>query len=301
MILIKSSSAKVNGFSILQAMVGMAILGIAAAGFMTFLNTAQKGQKNVQNAVDFDMFKTSLNLVFNTKACDNSLIGAGGTPLTIAWSSPPALGANLIVAGSPLPIFQVKYGSSLLAEISKSIPHNSTGGMTLSKFQVVDAIYDGEQSIGSDTYKAFSSLIEIEATKASGSLGAQKYSTKIAVRLLANTAPGVVGQVQKCGNQTAQVLTCRTIRSYSTAPPMVEDEVALCESDETRTGGGCAHYGGAYMYKHYPVVVAGRPGWYCSSGASGTVSAAYAVCCNGANTATLPNVDPVADYSVFPP
>jgi len=201
----------------MQAMIGMAIMGIAAAGFMTFLNTAQKGQKNVQNAVDFDMFKTSLNLVFNTKACDNSLIGAGGTPLTIAWSSPPVLGANLIVAGSPLPIFKIKYGSSILAEISKSIPYNSTGGMTLSKFEVVEAIYDGEQSIGSDTYKAFSSLIEIEATKAVGSFGAQKFTTKIGIRLLANTAPGVVGQVQKCGanNSTAQWVKLSSVVSPS--------------------------------------------------------------------------------------
>lgn len=226
------------GFSLIEALVAMAIMGIVVMAFMAFLKTAQKGQKNVQQSVDFDMFKTSLNLVFNTKACDGSLRDSGGQPMSISWSSAPtSANPTVTLPAGGLPIAEVRHGSTTLAKLNEVVPFNSTSGLQLTRFHIVEAIYDGDQTAKSPitnldvTYKALSALIEIEAQKPSGSLGAKKLSTKISVRLLAN--PSGNGVVEKCGlssgvglgiNQTWQDQTsarkCGTTYTNSSSGPI---------------------------------------------------------------------------------
>ena len=84
-----------HGFSIMQAMIGMAIMGIAAAGFMTFLNTVQKGQKNVQNAVDFDITMSRLSLLLSSKACDGAFQDATHNEVQLFSTAPTGTGELL--------------------------------------------------------------------------------------------------------------------------------------------------------------------------------------------------------------
>jgi len=177
-----------RGFSIIQILIGAVLLGSLAMAFVSFLNLANKGQKNVQNSVDFDILKTSLNLVFNTKACDGSLFSAASSPTMLSFSIPSTLnvGQNLFPAGVPkLKIGEVRHGSTPIVTLGKTLP----GGLKIEQLEIIEAIYDGVQVLGSnpltDTYHAFSSVVMMEGKKQEGSLGAKVLKTQISVRLLA--------------------------------------------------------------------------------------------------------------------
>jgi len=202
-----------RGFSIVAVLVASAMLGILAVAFSQFLDSASKGQKNLQNAVDFDLLKTNLNLILNTKACDGAFQLPGGAPVQLAlpagqtWSTLTTTPvSNVIVAGSPLKIAQIRQNNSTIAEINQSLG----GGMTLTKLEFVEATYDGEQSLVVDpttvpptkiTYKAFLAQLHIEVKKQSGSFGAPFHKANLGVRLLVNpTASTTQGAVERCGS-----------------------------------------------------------------------------------------------------
>ena len=184
-----------------MVLVAAALLGLLALGFSEMIGGAMKGQKNVQNAVDFDILKTSINMVLNTKACDgafkdsagnNVTMNFGTTPLTL---SPPT---NLIAPGTSVGINEIYQGNSLIAKNGA----NLGGRMKISKLEFTDAIYDGDQILGTPavTYKAFVATLNVEATKASGSYGNQSPKKTFSVRLLLRPdASNTAGAVEKCG------------------------------------------------------------------------------------------------------
>ena len=187
-----------DGFSIVMVLVGTALLGLLALCFSEMIGGAMKGQKNVQNAVDFDILKTSINMVLNTKACDGAFKNAAGNNVELNFPGTMPLGTNIIVAASPFPIAKILQGNSLIAEQGASLG----GGMKISKLELVDAIYDGDQAIGSPavTYKAFVATLNVEATKASGSYGNQSPRATFSMRLLLRPNAGnTAGAVEKCG------------------------------------------------------------------------------------------------------
>jgi len=64
----------------------------------------------------------------------------------------------------------------------------------------------------------------------------------------------------------------------------------VSEADEKRTGGGCLQNGTMYIYHNLPIKNASnQEGWRCASGQSWVIPTSYAVCCDGPNTASLPN------------
>jgi|GEM_PF-2679943 len=186
-----------DGFSIVMVLVSAALLGLLALGFSEMIGGAMKGQKNVQNAVDFDILKTSMNMVLNTKACDGAFKNAAGNSVELSFPGSMLLGTNIIAAASPVPIAKVLQGNSLIAEQGG----NLGGGMTISKLELVDAIYDGDQTVGGVPYKAFVATLNVEATKAAGSYGKQSPQQKFSVRLLIlPNAANTLGTVQRCDN-----------------------------------------------------------------------------------------------------
>jgi len=181
-----------QGFSIVIVLVAAALLGILALAFSEMIGGAMKGQKSVQNAVDFDVLKTSLNMVLSTRACDGAFKNSGGSNVSLSFAASVAPGTNVIT--TPLSVTKVLQGSTPIADLSSP---NLGGGMKLTKLEFVDAIYDGDQSVSGTLYKAFVATLRVVATKQSGSYGAPGYSKDFSVRILANAASGLV---EKCGS-----------------------------------------------------------------------------------------------------
>jgi hypothetical protein len=135
----------------------------------------------------------------------------------------------------------------------------------------------------------------------------QKKGEVLGTRDLQNAKPlvlqasfGADGVISSCqGGGVLSGIACRTVDSG--APVQIAQ--TYCAATEHRTGGGCKEVGSAFMYEHYPVVHAdGREGWHCSSGSTGTLATAYAVCCmKGAGApAPFPSPSPVCQRFSFP-
>lgn len=183
-----------SGFSIVQVMVGLVLMGIAISGFMAFLNSAQRGQKNVQNSVDFDILKTSLNLVFSTKACNGALYGTGGNQLSFTFPAPLTMGQNILGAGNSLPIHEIRHGSTVLVQAAGALD----GGMQVERLEIAEAVYDGDTFVDGQSYRAFAARILLNIKKADGSLGAKKLTTSLGVKLLARATGPAIGQIERC-------------------------------------------------------------------------------------------------------
>ena len=200
--------SKISGFGIIEVVIAIALLGLAALGFSQFLMDASKGQKNVQNSVDFDILKTNVNLVLSSRSCDGAFQTAGGTPVMLTlpagktWATLTTTPvSNVLSPTAPLKIDQIKQGNTVIAKSGSSL-----GGMTLSKLEFVEATYEGEQSVTdtstppvTTTYKVFSVQLLIEATKQANSYGAPLLSTTLGTKIMVNPAGGTSdGRVEKC-------------------------------------------------------------------------------------------------------
>ncbi len=177
-------------------------MGVLALGFSQLLSGAMKGQKHVQNAVDFDILKTSLNQVFSTKACDGALYtGAANTTFTF----PPGLtpGTDLANPASfpdGIPVDEVRHGISRIARRNDTL----SGGLKITSLALTSAIFDGDQAVGGVNYKALAARFRVKATKLGSSIGSTELEHNLSVRLLANASDG---KVEKCGNATTG-MTC---------------------------------------------------------------------------------------------
>jgi hypothetical protein len=186
-----------KGFSILQILVASALLAGLGLMLNQILGNASKGQKNVQNSVDFDLLRSSLNLVFNTRACDGAFFKTG-SPLTLSFPATLSPGTNLVGPGSAIDIDEIRMGNSVIAKRNSALP----GGMRLDTLALSEAIYDGNQVVDGVGYRAFMSLVKVRATKAQGSYGAQFLETQVAVRILARTTDGVVAKCASAADST---------------------------------------------------------------------------------------------------
>lgn len=185
-----------RGFSLIQVLVASSLMVILIMAFVSFLNFATKGQKNVQNSVDFDIIKTSMNMVFNTRACDGSLYKNATDNIEFILPAGMTLGDNLLSGASKIDIYEVRHGDSKVVRLGESV----MGGLKINRLEVTDAIYDGDQVVDGVKYKAFAARIFIEVTKPTGSLGAKTLSSTMSVRLLAIGAGANQGKVNRCQN-----------------------------------------------------------------------------------------------------
>jgi len=195
---------KRGGFSIVMVLVAVALLGLLALGFSEMIGGALKGQKNVQNAVDFDVLKTSINMVLSTKACDGAFKDAAGHNVQLNFPASLSLtppNNNIIAPGTGVAIQKINQGNTVIAENDASMG----GGMKISKLEFVDAIYDGDQTLGipAVSYKAFVATLNVETQKAAGAYGKQNLSQKFSVRLLLKPdAANTSGTVEKCSTRS---------------------------------------------------------------------------------------------------
>ncbi len=178
------------------------LLGVVATAMVSLINNANKSQKSVQNAVDFDLLKTSLNLVLNSKSCDNAFQVSSGAPVTVTFPATLSPGTNIIPATSPVLIDKIVLGNTTLAERDK----NLGGGLILHQLNFSEAVYDGEQTLVdnsvtppvSTTYKAFTSVLQVGARSTSMNYGASSFQKSLVVRLLVRPTGALSGRIEKC-------------------------------------------------------------------------------------------------------
>lgn len=179
-------------------MIGVSILTLLIYAFTQFLTGAMKGQKNVQNAVDFDILKTSINLVLNTSACDGAFKDASDQKVALNFSAPLTLGANILA--SPLPVAKIYQGNSAIVDMSSP---NLGGGLKLNKLEFTNVLYDGDQTLLGVSYKAFLATLLVDVLKPAGSVGLKGFSKNFSVRLLVlpNASGGVVEKCATSANE----------------------------------------------------------------------------------------------------
>ncbi len=183
-----------DGFSIVAVLVASALLGLLAIQFSSLITSAFKGQKGVQNAVDFDILKSSVNLVLNSRACDGAFKKANGSLETFAFNNATiAPGDSIIPANAPVPINKIVHNNSTIAEINQ----NLGGAMTVSELEFTEATYEGLVVSGGANFHSFTARLKIAANKSidtsGGSLRPSFFSVGL---LLAPTATG--GRITRC-------------------------------------------------------------------------------------------------------
>jgi hypothetical protein len=241
------------GFSIVQALVGAVILGFLAVAFSQLISNALKGQKNVQNAVDFDILKSNLNLTLNPRSCvGNFFIGTGSTPITVTlpagknWGNLPP---NTNLFATPQSVVVIKQGSSEQGS-SEIVKLNQVigGNLKITKLEFIVANYAGNQSYTdpvtsvTTNYKAFTAQLQMQATKQGPAIGALSYDTQLGVRLLFTAlggSTGTTGTLTACGlpDPTSSsafdpLAAWKTASGFENFPTYV-----LCRSTYTPGGG----------------------------------------------------------------
>lgn len=228
-----------DGFSLVEMMVVVAIGGLIVLAFSQFINNALKGQKNVQNAVDWDILKTSVNLVLNTKACDGAFLDGGNQLVQFTFKSPLPTTGNVL--NVPVAVTKLSQGGTPVLDMGKP---QLGGGLTLTKVEISNAVADGSEVVGGVTYNRYASILSVSAKKADASFGAPGYDKTFGVRLLVN--PLNANRVEKCsvGGSSHNVEAFRTAGGPFTwtVPPGV---TSITVEVWGAGGGGCGEAGGA--------------------------------------------------------
>lgn len=173
------------GFSIVELLVVAGLLGFLSITLGQMIMNAMKGQKNVQNSIDFDLVKMNVAMALKSRACDTALKrNKAGKPLK--FSIPSGIIPLTDIITTPLAVASIDLGATPLAAKDMDLG----GGMKLSHLNITSAIYNGEVTYAPKTYESFSVLLSLGADKNQHSLGAKSLSTKIGVTLL--TQGGVV-------------------------------------------------------------------------------------------------------------
>lgn len=260
----KNKQSTEQGFSLIEVLIAAAILGGLAVAFTQYLTGAMKGQQFVQNAVDFDIIKTSINMVLNTKACDGAFRDTSGAPVTLNFSAGATTGTNLISSGTPVLIQKILQGTSTIAERDAPVG----GGMKLTTLQFSDAIFDGleTRAVGgvSKDYMAVVATLFVGVTKGAGAYGSPGYTKTFSVRLLLDPsgtpATATSATVEKCSNPSSsdERSDCSTNNGGNTGnggstlikngavPAFCIENTARAPATHTTAHATCAALGGSW-------------------------------------------------------
>ncbi|MCM2277487.1 MAG: hypothetical protein NDJ89_05375 [Oligoflexia bacterium] len=196
-----------GGFSLISVIVAM---GVATVGFMALMqmsNVSLKAQKFVQYSTDFDLFKTSVRMILdNPKLCEMAIQEADGSALAF---NPPGL-----PLATPISIARVRFGAT--GPDTAVLNGQISAGLVLKKFEITYAELAGTLTIGANSYKNYSTLIEAEAEKPDGSLGTKSLRTRFAVNLLVNDA---TKKVEQCFHTSLKGARTLVMHSQSSVVP----------------------------------------------------------------------------------
>jgi hypothetical protein len=178
---------KHSGFSIASAMVGMVIVSMGAIALYTLIDNARKGQKGIQNSVDFDVLKSSIQLVLAKPAlCAGAFRTQTNTPAKFPTSQPSET------------LHQLMMGTSPIVQMDQLI----TGGLTIKKLELSQVT--GTASSLAAGIRTYIVQLVVEAEKASGLGGNLLSNAKNPFRFSLQTLDAT-GVIQGCGTVTAPI------------------------------------------------------------------------------------------------
>lgn len=151
------------GFTLIEIMVGLGMMGILSIAFMSLMQSAKKGQVGVGNAVDFDTLKSTLQLVVNnTGTCNSSFWNPAGTAVAKFNPASPPSGANALGT--------IKIGNTVVAQVGQDLG----SGLQISKlaFQAIS----GPDTATVPNKTVYTVNLLVEAQRKTGGLGSQTLS-----------------------------------------------------------------------------------------------------------------------------
>ncbi len=154
-----------NGFSLVGVLVAAGIMGFLAVVFSQMISNSQKGQKSVENSIDFDILRSSIQLVLNKPSLCGAAFKNSDTTDPIARFHP----TTSIPTDKKL--HSIFMGSSKIAEVGM----NLGGGLTITKLEL-EFIPPPLPPAPPPPPNNYEVNLIVEASKASGAYGGYKLS-----------------------------------------------------------------------------------------------------------------------------
>ncbi len=160
-----------HGVGLLQIIAGLSIITGMIYMVTNLLNTSLKGQRNIQNKVDFDLITGSITqLIMTPSLCQGAFRKSDNTSVVFDPTVSTTTDINHIVMGN-----------STLITLNQVVP----GGLTISKLQF-ESLGGTPTSvtISSVNYKEHMLKLNLEAKKQKGSYGGDRLSRQFIMKIL---------------------------------------------------------------------------------------------------------------------
>lgn len=183
-----------DGFSLLEMMVVLGLIGAASVAFMGFFKNTQKSQKAIENNADFQRASSFLNMAFSTLDCSNMIKGLNNSSITLPLPNSLTLNQNILTGAAKVDVGKISFGDQVVFDTTSSSNKIAVA--------VEDAVYLGTQAIDDNStppvsvvYKVFNATVSMTMNN-TDSYGAKTQMNFISAMLLVDGTTGVLG---KCG------------------------------------------------------------------------------------------------------
>ncbi len=229
-----------SGFSLAQILVAAGFLGFLSLVFSQMINNAQKAQKGVQNSVDFDILKGSIQNILNNKSlCDVAFRSADNLQAASFSNSAgpyPASDASL------QPVGLLRLGNSSPPVVVAQTGLELGGGLRVASVSLRQL---GAQQ-ASGTGFSYPVTLEVVAEKKTGGFGGETLRSKSQIFVIQTNA---TGSIMGCGGSGGSSAP----RPLDSARPWIKDKI-LCRTSAGNlsvfnfAGESLAGVGGRLLY-----------------------------------------------------
>lgn len=162
-----------SGFSLIEIIVAVAILGVVSLGFSSMISQMLGAQKTVQARQDLVSLVNEVQTLFMvTTACETALLPGSNFDFNLAKVPYPAPAGAPPFAFAGLP-FRFKVNSDILGDATTLQNYE----LIANRVQLVNAVPAGTTGTGSSIYKA--QMIGQFSPKSSASGGLRDFNTKV--------------------------------------------------------------------------------------------------------------------------
>ncbi len=152
-----------RGFSIVAVLVAAGIMGFLALVFSKMILNSKKGQKSVENSLDFDVLKTTTKMILNKKSlCDNAF-RSSGTAATFNPTLLPQSNFN-----------EIRLGTQIVASPSMTLG----GGLVIDKLELSQVSGTVPDTITIPSKTIYPVELVISALKKTSGVGGSTLSNK---------------------------------------------------------------------------------------------------------------------------
>ncbi len=185
-----------SGFTLVEIMVGAALLGALSLGVMQLTKSMQKGQKTVELKGQKSDVMTTLKLYLSNKSsCEETLRGIVAGP-TIADSTP----VTKIIRGGTVPAPVVDLGANLGVEYGEGAAKIKIDSMMLSKYEETKA---PTPTVPGEGTAVLLFNFRKNSNSKDGTYGPDTYTEKIPLQLYVDNTHKVVACMDREGASTA--------------------------------------------------------------------------------------------------